>query len=340
MTPRSAAAGLLVLLASGVFVGCRPSSVGDAEAKGDAAWLDTNGTPQAVAALGRLADKNPRALELMRARTFDVNAYIAAWSATKRGATWGAEILRKGLADPARADSAASAMQRKDPQLAAFVPDLEAALSRLAAGSHGSTLGSILASVGPPAHAAVERRMKDGASRGAMCAGIASPDSSADARAVLLSVPSESRDNSACVSAVMALVQDDDTALAWLGSKGEPGLLGAVSKNAQIPCARLHLLWLRAIGERAPATYHGLEVALSHAVKRGAGALDGVLADTLNHAPATHGLITAAIDPYGQETPELKATCAVLPTVAASSGTPKARERARDTILHGCRGNP
>ncbi len=334
MTPWRACALLLPLL-----VACRPSNVADAEAKGNAAWLDVNGSPEAVAAMGRLADTNPRALDLLRARaSFDLNAYLAAWTATKRGAAWGPPLLRTGLAQPGRADIAASAMQRRDPLLATFVPDLEAALARVAGGAQGAVIGGILASVGPAAHSAIEHRLNDGASRGAMCQGIASQDASADARGILVGVPPESRDNMSCVAAVVALVQSDDPALLWLAEKGEPGLLGAVGKNTQFPCARVHTLWQKAFSQRGAQSYHALEVPLSYAIKRCATALDGILSDAIVHIPAAHGIIVAAIDPYGSETRDLKATCVVLPTMTGRGELAKTRERAGDEILHGCKG--
>jgi hypothetical protein len=198
----------------------------------------------------------------------------------------------------------------------------------------------MLASVGPAAHASIERRLKDGASRGAMCQGIASQDSSPDARALLMAVPPESRDHLACVTAVMALVQDDDLALSWLADKGEPGLLGAVGKNLQFPCARMHILWRKALSERTAPSYHALEVPLSYAIKRCATSLDGVLSDAIIHVPAAHGVIVAAIDPYGSETLDLKATCAVLRGATGAGETPKTRERANDELIHGCKGAP
>jgi hypothetical protein len=135
-------------------------------------------------------------------------------------------------------------------------------------------------------------------------------------------------------------VQEDDLALAWLAGKGEPGILGAVSKNTQFPCARLHILWQKALGERSAESYHALEVPLSSAIKRCTTSLDGVLVDTIVHIPAAHGVIVAAIDPYGGETHDLKATCGVLNTLTTSADTAKTRERANDTLLHGCKNTP
>jgi hypothetical protein len=70
-----------------IFVLCawRPSRVAEAEAKGDVAWLDANGSADAIAALGRVADNDSRGVELLKKRaSFDTNAYIAAWLAAKQ----------------------------------------------------------------------------------------------------------------------------------------------------------------------------------------------------------------------------------------------------------------
>ncbi len=111
--------------------GCDPSTVADAEARGKARWLDTQGSPEAVAALGRLADKDAEAAQLLEARSkFDVNAMVAAWSGVKRSQAWATNLLKSGLADTKRTEFAASSMARQDPLLVPFVPDLEAALAR------------------------------------------------------------------------------------------------------------------------------------------------------------------------------------------------------------------
>jgi hypothetical protein len=320
---------------------CRPSSVAEAEARGDVGWLDTEGTPDAVAALGRLADTRPKALEALKKRaSFDLNAFIAAWVATKRGQAWGESLLRGGLADPNRADAAASAMTRRDAQLSSFVPDIEGAMSRLAAGAQGAALGGLLASIGPAAHASVERRLKDGASRGAMCSGIAAADASPDARTVLLSVPRESRDHAQCVNAVVAMAATDDATLNWLAVTAEPGLMTSVAKSADVPCARLNTMWTKALAARSPSVYSGLTVPLSLSIKRCPKAMDGILSDSMTRIPSVRATLVQAIDPYAGETSELKATCKVLQQVASGHDAPIVKERALDSLQHGCRGLP
>jgi hypothetical protein len=331
-------ASALALLVSVVLVGCQPSTVTEAEAKGDISWLDTNGTIEAVSALGRLADKSPRALEVLKKRaSFDTNAYIAGWVAAKRGEKWGSDLLREGLANPNRAEAAASAMTRKDTLLATFVTDIEGAMSRLSAGASGGSLGALLASIGPPAHAAIERRLKDGASRGAMCSGISAPDTSADARAVLLAVPPESRDHALCVNTVVAMAAADDAAISWVAESAEPGLVSSVAKASAVSCARIHTMWTKALAVRAPQVYSGLTVPLNLSIKRCPDIMDGVLSDALQHIPGIRATIVQAIDPYGGETGQLKATCKLLAGIANGGDSPMVRERALDQVQHGCK---
>jgi hypothetical protein len=121
---------LALAVSTAVTVSCAQRTVGDAERDGDVAWLDANGSQEAVAALGRLADNSPKAVDMLNARASrDVAAYVAAWNATVRGAAWGPPLLKTGLGDPARAEEAASVMGRKDGHLLPFLPELEAALA-------------------------------------------------------------------------------------------------------------------------------------------------------------------------------------------------------------------
>lgn len=330
-----AALGLSVTLASSA---CHAETLADAEKKGDLEWLDQNGSPEALAAIGRIADTNTMAVDFLTARaTSDVNAYIAAWTATMRGATWGPTLLRAGLADPARADVAASIMARKDVHLAAFVPDLETSLMRTAASARNGAVASVLASAGAPGAQAIQRRLEDVATRGAMCRGIGSPDASDEARHVLMAVAPSSRDNDSCVQAVLRLAVGGDTALEWLATKGEPGLLSAAGKSEEFPCARIKKLWASTLANRPLASTEGLTVPLSSAISRCAPELDSVLADALAHAPPTHGLVVAAIDPFGNEMADLKATCAALRPLVYGRESEIVRERAGEATSRGCR---
>ncbi|MDB4936761.1 MAG: hypothetical protein JWP87_3733, partial [Labilithrix sp.] len=205
---------------------CKPKTVGEAEAKHDVAWLADDASPQAMAALGRLADADPRAVaELEKRSSIDVNAYIAAWEAVTRGAPWGTTFLRTALADPTRADTAATALPRRDPRLIPFVPDLEGAVVRLSAGRRGSVVAGVLASIGPTAHAQVERRLIDPKTRGAMCDGVGLPEASGDAKSLVLAVPPAARDHASCVDIVLTMATTEDVVLDWLAVSAEPGLI-------------------------------------------------------------------------------------------------------------------
>jgi hypothetical protein len=326
------------LLALGASA-CRPSTIGEAERKGDVGWLDQNGTPDAVAALGRMADTNPAAVAALEARSdFDAQAFRAAWDAFVRGAPWGATMLRAGLGDARRADRAASAMDRHDERLAAFVSDLEGALMRLSATPQNFNVSSALAAIGKPAREAIVRRLQYASTRGGMCRGLASKDVSADARKTLVEAPESARDSPTCVDAVVTLAAEDDPTLAWLAVKGEPGLLGAASKDEHLPCPRLHLVWTKALTTRPVEVYAALNVPLARAVTRCTPQMDGVLADAIVHLPATHAVVVAAIDPFTTYGTALHATCEALPLVVATArDSAVVRERASDAINHACK---
>jgi hypothetical protein len=316
---------------------CGPRTIADAERRGDAAWLDAEGSAEAIAALGRLADDNPRAVQLLNARaSSDVNVYIAAWMATVRGASWGAATLRTGLGSPLRAEETASVMTRRDPHLVAFLPDLEGALVRLAASKHNTALTAVLASIGPEADAALTRRLADSSTRGALCRGIGSPDASSNARRVLMRVPPSSRDDESCVEAALITAAHDDTALDWLASNAEPGLLSAAGEREVFACTKLATVWGKALASRPPEAARALTVPLRNAVSRCARTLDPVLAAALGQEGSPYDLIVAGIDPFGTETQDLPQTCAALKTFYAAKGNAFSREQARAAVFHGC----
>jgi hypothetical protein len=327
------------LLAASCLAACRPTTIAEAERRGDVGWLDQNGTPNAMASLGRMADKNPKALAALQTRSsFDVQAFKAAWSGVERGAPWGTTILREGLADPRRADLAASAMDRQDPQLLPFLNDLEGALIRLSSSTQNYNVSGVLASAGQPANGAIERRLVDASTRSAMCRGIASKGAAVEAHKALLAAPVAARDSPMCVSAVVRIAADDDNALGWLGERGEPGILGAAGKEEALPCARLHVAWTKALASRDKSLYSALTVPLGYAVKRCPAEMDGVLADAIVRLPATHTIVVDAIDPYDGYAGALHATCAALPMVAGGRDSARVRERAGDALMHSCKG--
>ena len=320
-----------------VLSACSPRTVADAERRGDVSWLNTEGSGEAIAALGRLADKDPRAAEALDARAgADVNTFIAAWNATVRGASWGAATLRTGLGNPARADDTASVMARGDPHLGPFIPDLEGALVRLAASKHNTAIAAVLASIGPEAEAALTRRLADSSTRGALCRGIGSPDASASARKVLMKVPTTSRDDELCVESALIGAVRDDTALDWLAANAEPGLLSAAGAREAFPCARLSTLWGKALATRSPQAASALTVPLHNAIARCGRALDPVLAAALPASLPVYELVVAGIDPFGTEIQDLPLTCAALQPLYAAQGSLFTRERARAAALKGC----
>jgi hypothetical protein len=328
----------LVTFALLALVACTPSSVVDAEAKRNVGWLDHEGSAEAVAALGRLADSTPTAVAALDRRApRDPNAYLAAWNGTVRGAPWGASLLRTALADPARADVAAGMMGRGDPHLATFIGDFDAALLKLAGTQRNASVAAALVSVGAPAHDTVEKRMADAKTRGVVCRAMTGPSASDDARNSLISVPMTSRDDEYCVQAVVKLATGDDGVLTWMASFGEPGILSAAGNSDLFPCARLGTLWMKALVERSSDLYTALVVPLTHALKRCPAELDATIASALTQHPAATSMITGAIDPfvsYGGNLPNL---CAALPAVARSNPSPFTRERARDALAGACK---
>jgi hypothetical protein len=338
-TPRVPALAALALLAAlaVALAGCKPKTVGDAEAKGDVRWLASDGSPQAVAALGRLADRDPSAVRELEGRAAqDVNTYIAAWAAVTRGAAWGGALLRTALGDPTRADVAATALPRRDARLAPFAQDLEGAVVRLSAGRRGSVVAGVLASVGPAAHAQVERRLIDPKTRGAMCDGLALPEASGDAKSLVLAVKPEARDHASCVDVILAMAATEDAVLGWLGVSAEPGLVGATAKG-QLACPRLATLWAKALAERTPETHAGLAVPLQLALKRCGAALDPVVADALIATPRARPLVLHGIDAYSTELADLKLTCKALRGSWVNGESVRVRERADDALAHGCK---
>jgi hypothetical protein len=329
--------GALALGVALALVACKPKGAPEAEASRDIAWLADDASPESIAALGRLADTEPRALAALEARgAHDVNVYIAGWVAVERGAPWGAALLRGALGDPLRAELAASAMPRRDPRLQPFVADLEGAVVRLSAGRRGSVVAGILASVGPPAHAAVERRLVDAKTRGVMCDGLTLPEASADARSLVLAVPPEARDHPSCVDAVLKLAETEDVVLGWLAVGAEPGLLGAAAKSG-LPCPRITTAWEKALTERPSEQHAAMAVPLQVSIRRCTQGLDPLLAELLAKAPRARSPIVQAIDPFGGELAEMPLTCRALGKGWVRAESRRVTERAGDALAHGCK---
>jgi hypothetical protein len=326
----------LLLLISAQQVACGPKNTEEAEQKKDVSWLTANPTGESIAALGRLADTDEKALAVLNARAdTDENVYIAAWTAVTRNAAWGSTMLRSALGDPSRAELAARALPRKDARLVPFIGDLENAVVRLAAGKRGAVIAGILASIGPPAHSVVERRLIDAKTRGIMCDGIALPEASGDAKSTLLAVPVEARDNPSCVTTVMEMATTEDVVVGWLATGAEPGLLGVAAKSS-LPCPRLAAIWKKALAERATEHQPAMTVPLSRSINRCTSILDPVLADLLTKSPRARATIISAIDPFGADLQLMKETCTALRSGVAGGESAGIRERADNAISRSC----
>lgn len=331
-------APLLSLALAGVLllIGCKPKTVSEAEARRDIAWLDGESSAEATAALARLADTDPRAVAALNKRVaIDVSAYIGAWEAVTRQASWGTTFLRAALADPRRADVAATALPRRDPRLIPFVPDLEGAVVRLSAGHRGSVVAGVLASIGPAAHKEIERRLVDAKTRGAMCDGIGLPEASGDAKSLVLAVPPEGRDHASCVDVVLRMAATEDVVIDWMAVTAEPGLITATAKSA-LPCPRIGLIWAKGLVERPADSHAALAVPLQLSLRRCGSTLDPIIADLLDKAPKARPCIMQAIDPYSGELSDLKQTCKALRAGWVNNETARVRERAQDALSHGC----
>lgn len=325
------------LLLGCLSVGCGPKTAAEAEAKHDVKWLEANPTGESIAALGRLADTDDRAVKALEARAKDdVNVHIAAWTAITRSAAWGTTFMRASLADPDRAEMAASTLPRKDARIIPLVGDLEGAMTRFAGSTtRGTSIAGILASLGPAAHAAIERRLVDPKTRNLMCEGIALPEASGDAKSTLLAVPIEARDSPSCVNVVINMAATEDVVINWIATGGEPGLISAASKSS-LECPRVAMLWKKALMERTPDA--ALTVPLKQSVARCGPAMDPALAELLEKAPRARPSIIQAIDPFDPSISSLAATCAAFKAGYANGESPILRERAQDALQFGCAG--
>jgi hypothetical protein len=100
----------------------------------------------------------------------------------------------------------------------------------------------------------------------------------------------------------------------------------------------LHRVWADALAARDGAQAAALTVPLSNAVLRCPAQMDGVMADALKSRPDAQAAVVGALDPFSPDDAQLKATCAALTVVASGHASAIAKERAADTIAHGCKG--
>ena len=328
-----------------MLLACTPTSVSDAEKKGNVQWLQKNGSGAAVAALGRLADEDKSAqaaLESLARETENgkvleggasgLDVYLAVWTAVERKEDWAKTMMTSALADPGRMSDAASSMKRGSPALAEFVTPLEGAI-----GKGCDRCADALASAsGPAARAAIERRLKDAQTRDTMCAGVGSENSSKDARGVFTSSPVSSRDAPSCAGAASRLAARDDDVLAWVGQTGEPGLLRAVGEDEAMPCDKTARVWSTVLTTRDRASYPALAIPLGKAVHRCAKELDKTLSVALGEDVPSEVLATSAIDPVAASKATLPLSCAAIAHVEYGSAPPPTKARAAE-IAARCR---
>lgn len=320
---------------------CTPSNVAEAEKKHDVGWLANNGSPEAIAALGRVADDDKRAQEELEklsqpgarsldggAGTFDV--YLAVWNGAERKAPWAVDLTKRTLADPNRMNDMANAIKRGSPEVSAFVAELDEALGRGCDMSCGAALAS---ATGPAASSAIEKRLADAKTRNAMCSGIGSTESSKDARAVFMRAPESSRDALACPGAAARIAAQDDTALDWLAKRAEPGLLRAAGQDA-VPCDRLARLWTTVFASRDHAVYGALSVPLTEAVKRCPKTLDAAVAGALGSDTDAQTLAIAAMNATNAH--DLPTSCGAVQNVARGHAPQVTKARAAE-ITARCR---
>jgi hypothetical protein len=327
-----------------VVFGCTPKNAGEAERKHDVGWLSAHATSESVSALGRLADDDKGAQDALAAMAnvtlggkslgggaSALDVYLAAWGGVERNAAWGTAMMKHALGDRGAMNDAASAIKRGSPQLAAFVPDLDGALQSGCDMECGSALASSSAA---DAMKLVTARLADDRTREAMCDGIGSKDSSAEARAVFTHAPGSSRNAPGCPGAAARMAAHDDTTLAWLGKTAEPGLLRAVGASEALPCDRTAALWSMALASRDHDVYGALAIPLGASVKRCPSALDGTLSGALVSDVDAQALAVAAIDPLDASVTSLVASCTALPNVGRSAVSPRTRERAQEILAH------
>lgn len=317
---------------------CAPSSVADAEKKKNVAWLQANGSPEAVAAIGRLADDDTRAQDALGALSHAtigagktdggagaLDVYLAVWAGVERNASWALAMTKTALADDNRATDMAASMKRGTPQLGAFVPDLDAALTH----GCGIMCGSVLASIdGPAAGAAIQKRLVDSATRDPMCFGVGAAESSKAARDVFMNAPPTSRDAVQCPGAAGRIATRDDTALAWLATTAEPGLLRSVGEA--MTCDRLVKLWAKVLQSRDHGTFGALSRSLEDSLKACPKQLDATIAGALGTDTETQTLVLSSLGATNAH--ELAATCAAAPTAGSRVTSVLARANARDFI--------
>ncbi len=320
-----------------MLLACTPTSVADAERKKNAAWLASNGSPEAIGALGRIADDDKDAQDALAAlakttigkATTDgggsaLDVELAVWGGVERNASWAIAMTKAELSSAERMNDMAGAMKHGSPQIATFVPDLDAALLRGCDEACGASLASI---DGAAATGAIEKRLADASTRKAMCAGVGSNESSKSARDAFMRASESSRDAVTCSGAATRIASRDAASLAWLAKTAEPGLLRNVGD--EMHCDRLVKLWTTVFTLRDHATFGALSRSLESSLKTCAKDLDATVAGALATDVDTQTLVLSSLGATNAK--DLPLTCAAAPT-ASQRVTVLARANARDFL--------
>jgi len=307
--------------------------VSEAEQRGNVAWLKKRDDKDALLALGRLADKNAEAERVLSTHAPTDAVYLAAWQGVLRGSPWAEKLIRRDLATSS-ANIVATGMSPGDSHLAAFMVDLDVALTALP--REAPQVAGLLASIGPSARTVVDKRIRDAATRDAMCAAIDTPSASDDARSALLALIPPDRDSQACNAAIVRMAGTHANVRQWLGTLAEPGLLSVAGRES-MPCPAVAETMQVVIAERATTdalTMRALVVPLRHAIERCTRELDPIVATGIAARPAMAGLVASALDPRATSTTDMRATCAWL---NAHSAQVPDRQVVANLLANGCK---
>lgn len=294
------------------MVACAPASVAEAEAQRDVSWLDANGSRDAMEALGRLADHEPRAASALAKRKGNADAYHAAWLAHTRGARWGDDMLHAALASPDELAIAVSELPSKDPRLGDFAEDLEKGIGSAAAEPAAAAV-AVLASLGPTAKPQLIRLLDLETTRAVTCTGLASADIAADSRLALTEAAAAARSVPVCQKALFGHAEKDNVVLEWLGTRGEPAVLRAAVDA--LPCAKVAQLWDRSFAS-SRTDFAPLEPALTASAARCPQPVDAVFARALPTHKHVRISVLRAMEAESAQAERLEGACRQLPRLA------------------------
>lgn len=299
-----------VLLAA--VAGCHPSTVTEAEAQRDVAWLGDHPGRASMEALSRLADHDERAREVLMKRRGDADVYVAAWQAHTRGAPWGEKVLRAGLVSPDDLPLVVGAIPSSHPRLAAIAGDLASGV-RAGKGESAAAAAALLASVGPAAEPPLAELVASADTRDAACAGLASPQATPEARMILVRATADARTSPACRTTIFRHASIDGRVLDWLGREGEASLIAASVEK--LDCPKQGALWDRVFASSRESLVD-VEPALAASMSKCAAQVDPVTARALPGTRRARSAILHALAVEDAHAEKLEATCKQLPRLS------------------------